>query len=48
MKHVTAMTKTPAAAMEKQGDWDLPFILGSLQLSLTVLSALQTKKASAQ
>ncbi len=47
MKHLTVITKTPAAAIEKQGDWDLPFILGSLQLTLTVLAALQTKKATA-
>lgn len=41
MKHFKTLTRKPAKA---EDDVDLPFVIASLQLSLTVLQALQTKK----
>jgi len=45
VKHVKALTRKPALAAD-EGAPDLAFIVSSLQLSLTVLQALQTKKAT--
>ena len=45
MKHVKEITKRPVQAAE-DSDVDLDFIIASLTFGLTVLSGLQTKKAS--
>ena len=41
MKHLRNISRKPVVA---QNDVDLPFIIATLQLITTVLTALQTKK----
>ncbi|MCL4216230.1 MAG: hypothetical protein KJ052_04390 [Candidatus Hydrogenedentes bacterium] len=44
MKHVKVITKAPTLANDD--NLDLPFIIATIQFVLTILQALQSKKAA--